>query len=124
MGISPIHFVTTPRIIGVTISVIALSIYFNLVAMVGGLILSTMISATKFSVLLHNIVHSLTFTDISISLVKSLLFGLIISLVCSYSGLSVKFSSTEVPQAATRGVVSSILSCFIINFFITLLFYL
>ncbi|MFH2012971.1 MAG: ABC transporter permease [Pseudomonadota bacterium] len=124
MGISPIHFIIAPRIIGVTIAVIVLSVYFNLVAMVGGLLLSTLITNSKFSIFLHNLATSLTLTDIFVSLLKSLIFGLIISLVCSYNGLSVRFSSTEVPQAATRGVVNSILSCFIINFIITLLFYL
>lgn len=124
MGISPVHFIIAPRIIAVTIAVMVLSVYFNLVAMVGGLVVSTLITTAKFSVFLHNLATYLTLTDVSVSLLKSLVFGLIISLVCSYNGLSVKFSSTEVPQAATRGVVNSILSCFIINFVITLLFYL
>ena len=124
MGISPVHFIIAPRIIAVTIAVMVLSVYFNLVAMVGGLVVSTLITTARFSVFLHNLAISLTLTDVSVSLLKSLVFGLIISLVCSYNGLSVKFSSTEVPQAATRGVVNSILSCFIVDFIITLLFYL
>ena len=124
MGIHPVHFIVAPRIIGVTISVIALSVYFNLVAVVGGLVISTLITTTKFSVFLHNLANSLTLLDMSISLLKSLIFGLVISLLCSYNGLSVRLSSTEVPQAATRGVVNSMLSCFIINCMITLFFYL
>jgi len=124
MGISPFYFIAAPRIIGVMIAIMALSIYFNLVAIVGGIIISTLITTTKFSVFLQNLINSLTLTDISISLLKSLIFGLIISLVCSYNGFSVRFSSTEVPQAATRGVVNSLLSCFIINCIITLFFYL
>ena len=124
MGINPIYFIVVPRIIGVTVAVTVLSVYFNLVAMVGGLTISTWITTTKFSVFLHNLTTSLTLTDLSVSLLKSLIFGLVISLVCSYNGLSVRFSSTEVPQAATRGVVNSLLSCFIINCVITLFFYL
>jgi ABC-type transporter Mla maintaining outer membrane lipid asymmetry permease subunit MlaE len=36
----------------------------------------------------------------------------------------VRYSSIEVPQMATRGVVSAILFCFISDVLLTLLFYL
>lgn len=124
MGINPVYFLVTPRIIGVTIAVICLSIYFDIVALLGGILVSMLILPVEFSTFLKELLASLSGGDLNVGFLKSLAFGLLISLTCTYHGLSVRYSPIEVPQAATRGVVSAILSCIIFNVAITLLFYL
>ena len=124
MGINPIYFIVAPRIIGVTVAVICLTIYFNAVALVGGFVFSELILPTDLPIFLNELIISLTLTDLVFGILKSAVFGLLTELTCTYHGLTVRYSSTEVPQVATRGVVSAILAIIIFNVSLTLLFYL
>lgn len=124
MGINPIYFLVTPRIIGVTIAVICLTIFFDFIALFGGFLIAMLILPIDFTTFLKELMSSLTGIDLSVGFLKSLAFGMLISLTCTYHGLNVRFSPIEVPQVATKGVVSAILSCIIFNVAITILFYL
>lgn len=123
MGINPIYFIVAPRVIGVTMAVVCLSIYFNIVALLGGFIVSKLILTVTLPVFLRELVAWLTATDLVFGTLKSAIFGLLIALTCTYHGLKVRYSPIEVPQMATRGVVSAILFCFTFNALLTLLFY-
>jgi phospholipid/cholesterol/gamma-HCH transport system permease protein len=124
MGINPIYFIVTPRIIGVAIAVIGLAMVFNLVALTAGFFISQWILPISFAGYLRGITGTITAADLTFGFLKSTLFGLWIAVTCTYHGLSVRTSPTEVPQAATRGVVSAMLFCFAINALLTILFYL
>ena len=124
MGIDTRLFIVAPRILGVTTAVICLSLYFNLIALIGGFIVAKLILITSFSSFTRILFTSITGTDLLISLLKSFLFGNLIALVCIYQGFSVNISSTEVPQATTRAMVQTLFLVFLANSLLTLLFYL
>ena len=124
MGINPVYFIVTPRIIGVSVAVVCLTLYFNAVAFVGGFLVSEFILPTDSPVFLRELIVSITITDLVFGILKSVIFGLLIALICTYHGLTVRYSSIEVPQVATRGVVSAILAIIVFNVLLTLLFYL
>jgi phospholipid/cholesterol/gamma-HCH transport system permease protein len=124
MGINPIYFIVAPRIIGVTIAVICLNLYFKAVALLGGFIISKLVLTISLPVFLRELMASVRVVDLVFGLLKSLIFGLLIALTCTYHGLRVRYSSIEVPQVAARAVVSAILFCFMSNALLTLLFYL
>lgn len=124
MGINPVYFVVTPRIIGVTLAVVFLNFYFNFIALIGGFVVSKWTLTLTFDAFLGGLVNSLTTRDLGFGILKSAIFGMVIALTCTYHGLTVRLSPIEVPQAATRGVVSAILSCVIFNVLLTLLVYL
>ncbi len=124
MGINPVYFIVTPRIIGVTIAVICLTTVFVTVGLLGGFWVSKLILPITFPAFLQALQNSLKAYDLLFGFLKSLIFGLLIALTCTYHGLTVRYSSIEVPQAATRGVVSAMLFCFATNALLTVLFYL
>lgn len=124
MGINPVYFIVTPRIIGVTIAVFCLTTVFIAVGLLGGFWVSKLILPITFSAFLQALQNSLKANDLLLGFLKSLIFGLLIALTCTHHGLTVRFSSIEVPQAATRGVVSAMLFCFATNALLTVLFYL
>jgi phospholipid/cholesterol/gamma-HCH transport system permease protein len=124
MGINPVYFIVTPRIIGVTVAVICLTIVFITVGLLGGFWVSKLILPITFPAFLQELEIALTASDLLFAFLKSLIFGLLISLTCTYYGLTVRYSLIEVPQAATRGVVSAMLFCFGTNALLTVLFYL
>ncbi len=124
MGINPVYFIATPRIIGVTVAVICLTIVFITVGLLGGFWVSKLILPITFPAFLRELEVALTAHDLLFAFLKSLIFGLLIALTCTYYGLTVRYSLIEVPQAATRGVVSAMLFCFGTNALLTILFYL
>jgi phospholipid/cholesterol/gamma-HCH transport system permease protein len=124
MGINPVYFIVTPRIIGVTIAVVCLTIIFITIGLLGGFWVSKLILPITFPAFLRELEVALTANDLLFAFLKSLIFGLLIALTCTYYGLTVRYSLIEVPQAATRGVVSAMLLCFGTNALLTMLFYL
>ena len=124
MGINPVYFIVSPRIIGVTIAVICLTTIFITVGLLGGFWVSKLILPITFPAFLQELQNSLKANDLLLGFLKSLVFGLLIALSCTYHGLTVRYSSIEVPQVATRGVVSAMLFCFATNALLTILFYL
>jgi phospholipid/cholesterol/gamma-HCH transport system permease protein len=124
MGINPVYFIVTPRIIGVTVAVICLTIIFITIGLLGGFWVSKLILPITFQAFLRELGVALTAHDLIFAFLKSLIFGLLIALTCTYYGLTVGYSLIEVPQAATRGVVSAMLFCFATNALLTVLFYL
>lgn len=124
MGISITRFLIFPRIIGFLIAILCLSVYFDIMAILGGFIISKIQLVTPFDVYIYRISLALSPSDVGISLMKCAVFGVIIAILSSYHGLRVKYCSTEVPQATTRAIVSSIVVCFLFNSAVTIIFYI
>lgn len=124
MGIDPMHYLVVPRVIGAAISVFVLTFYFEMISILGGYLLAGLGKNITFSVYLGSIIAAMGFIEISVSLLKSLLFGLIIGTVCSYYGLMVQKSITHIPQATTRAVIGSLRLVFVTDAVITFLFFM
>lgn len=119
MGIPAARYLVMPRIAGLTTSLLALLFFFQGTAVLGGLALSSLLFDLPFRAQLDNLAATLSFFDLSISLVKGLVFGLVIAAAACYHGLRVGTSITEVPQAATRAVIEALSLVVVINGFIT-----
>ena len=65
---------------------------------------------------------ALSAKEIMISTVKNILFGSIIATVSCYYGLAAD-NIREVPQAALKAVVSSMIATIVINLMVTIGFY-
>ena len=96
MGINPLHMIIFPRIIGCLAAMFCLTLYFNFVSILGGFIVSALLIKTSLYNLFNSLISALSIQDIFICISKSLSFGLIISLISCYHGLSVKVSPTEI----------------------------
>lgn len=119
LGIPAERYLILPRILGVAAAVVSLTLYAEVVAVAGGFLAGSL--AWGFSLEQYNegIVPFLTIREIGISVFKSFSFGLIIAGVCCSQGLSVEGSPTQIPQAATKGVMRSLLLVFLVDAVIT-----
>jgi len=122
-GISPIAYLVVSRIIGVVVAMIILTIYFNLIAVLGGWLFTRFFTNLEFRAFMNDFLSVLTMSHVLASIIKSALFGLIISIVSTYHGMSVHRASTEVPQRTIKAVVSSIFIVIISDIVITFLFW-
>ncbi|MGR3177304.1 MAG: ABC transporter permease [Candidatus Anammoxibacter sp.] len=123
MGINPIRYLIVPRIMGVTISMFALTFYFQITTIVGGLALYSLFSNISFYKHINDIFLTLSLYDIGASLFKSIIFGIFISTIACYHGLRVHSSITEIPQTTIAAVMQSLFSIFIIDSIIAIILF-
>ncbi len=123
MGINPYVLWILPRVVGGLISVSLLIVYFDFIAFLGGYFLSSMVVAIPFGTFIEAIIRSITLPDILSSVVKMIVYGISIPLTCSYYGFKPQ-TLFEIPIYVSKAVVRSLVYIFILNGFISVLFYL
>jgi phospholipid/cholesterol/gamma-HCH transport system permease protein len=119
MGIPADRYLILPRITGVTTSIVILTVYFVLSSFVGSFIVASVGWHIPYDQFVQGILSSLGLKEVVVLFTKSVLFGLFISAICCRYGLSVGRSATEIPQAATRAVMSSLFAVFLLDGLIT-----
>jgi phospholipid/cholesterol/gamma-HCH transport system permease protein len=124
VGISPVSYLIVPRFLGVTISLIILTIYFNIIGLFASFFITQFIKPIQMMEYFRNLIATLKASDIVVSLVKSFVFGVIISTVATYNAFKVKVASTEIPQVVIKAVGQGFVLCIIANVIITLLYYI
>ena len=115
MGISYYNYLLVPRILGVSLSVAALNVYFQAIAIGGGLFFSTMFQHISYWEHLNKFFDTLRPLDFLLSLIKGVLYGAAISASACFHGMSVTRSITEVPKATTLAVTNGILIVFLLD---------
>ncbi|MGC8764467.1 MAG: ABC transporter permease [Brevinematia bacterium] len=122
LGINTLRYIVFPRIAGMIVSILLLTIYFNAVGIIGGMIVGALFNIS-FEMFSRYVLNAINFFDIFMSLFKGGLFGIFISAISIYYGFQA-VTSTQVPQVATKAVVSSIFALFGFDLVITLVSYL
>ena len=124
VGINPISYLVVPRILGVTISVMALTIYFNFFGLFGSFLVSQLIKPVPFLEYFQSLLRTIQLRDILSMVLKSFVFGVIISVVATFQGFKVSLSVTEIPRAAIKAVGQGFVLCFLADALITLIYYI
>ena len=71
-GIHPLHYLAVPRLIGMTVSVLCLFIYFDICAMIGGYFFGWLLADIPFSNMINTLPAAIGGTDLLAGLVKGL----------------------------------------------------
>ncbi len=125
MGIHPLSFIVFPRVVGGILSVLCLSLYFDLVALGGGYFITRFLREDMPLVFyLESVIQAIAFEDVWLFFVKNTFSGAMIFVVCCYQGMLVQQSPHEVPQMTTRAVLNSMICVVAFNLMVTTLFYL
>jgi phospholipid/cholesterol/gamma-HCH transport system permease protein len=115
LGANPVASLVAPRAIACALAVPLLTVMLDASALVGGL--GAELAAGKLTAELYwsKSLIFLKLSDILPATLKTAVFGLLIGLVACWTGLKAGRSAEAVGQAATRGVVRSILAVFSAN---------
>jgi len=123
VGVNPISYLAAPRFLGVVASMVVLEVYFNVFGLLGSFVVVQVLRPIAFDEYFRNLFAVLTPGDLLSGFTKSLVFGVIISVVSLYRGFSVERSSTEVPVAGIKAVGSSFMLCIIADVVMTAIQY-
>lgn len=119
LGITTDSYLVMPRIIGVTTCMVILTVYFVLTVFIGSFAVASIGWHIPYDQLFQGIIASLGIKEIVMLFSKSVFFGMFVSAICCWYGLGVGRSATEIPQAATRAVMTSLFAVFVLDGLIT-----
>ncbi len=124
-GVDPMVYIVMPRVLGVVVSISCLTVIFVAVSFVSGYIFGFLMNITSgnASTFADSILAAVTRSDVMNLLAKTTLPGLMIGVICCKEGYSISGTASEVPQAATRGVVRSIVAVLLISAIISVFTY-
>ncbi len=119
MATNPVDYLVVPRFWGCTIMLFMLTIFTNVVGMIGGSIVAVhQIGLTLIS-FRDSILHMLLVQDLMGGLVKATVFGGIIGIIGCYKGFTTEGGAEGVGQSTTSAVVVSIMMILAVNYFLT-----
>jgi phospholipid/cholesterol/gamma-HCH transport system permease protein len=124
VGVNPIEHLAVPRFLGVTVSLFLLNIFFSIAGLAGSFAVAQIFNPMPASVYFGNLLANLTLSDIVISIIKSIGFGMIIAVVAVSHGFAVERATTEVPVAGLKAVGSAFGWCIILDVILAALYYI
>jgi len=123
MGLNPVRFLVTPRIIAAVLMTPLLSVYSDLVGVLGGAL--TMQSfAIPFSTFLTEVDSAVNLTDFLAGFIKSFVFAILVAGIGCLRGLQTAAGASAVGESATRAVVSGIILLVVVDGLFALAYYI
>jgi phospholipid/cholesterol/gamma-HCH transport system permease protein len=121
MGVSPIQYLLSPRLLASIIMVPLLTIVYTCVGMVGAWFVAINGLGVDPGIYLANIEEYLVAKDFWMGEIKGVCFGFLIAAISGDKGFFASGGARGVGQATTRAVVHSAVAVLIANFIITTL---
>jgi phospholipid/cholesterol/gamma-HCH transport system permease protein len=120
MAVNPVHRVVSPRFWGGFISMPILTMVFNAVAIYGAYLVGVKWLGLDTGAFWSNMQSSVDFhLDILNGIIKSIVFGLVITWIAVYQGYDAEPTSAGIAGATTRTVVYSSLAVLGLDFVLT-----
>jgi len=116
IAIDPIEFLVLPRMVAATFMLPVLTIFSDLLAIMGGMVVAKISMGVSFNVFTSGLKLLYRHQDLIGGLMKTFVFGFIIALMGCHSGFVTKGGAEGVGIATMRAVVASCLLILISNY--------
>ncbi|MEX2154174.1 MAG: ABC transporter permease, partial [Gemmatimonadaceae bacterium] len=112
LGVDPVQYMVIPRLAGCAISVALLALYFDAIAILGGMVATSWLAHLPPADYLESLRLGMSIWDVALVLLKGALFGVGTAAVCCWAGLRAARTPAAIPQSVTRGVVVAMVYVF------------
>jgi len=123
MGLNSVRYLVVPKYLALLVMMPCLTVFSDAAGILGGGAFTMYQLEHTFAMFLTATRDALVMRDISTGLIKSLVFGLVITTVGCYEGFSVKGGAEGVGKSATSSVVVSIFLIILADVIFTAIFY-
>lgn len=125
-GLDPFIYLVLPRVLGLTIAVFCLNLFFLTGSFISGYLFSTLLTPNigDPASFFQSILDSIDGLDLVNFLVKTLLPALFTGVICCHEGLSVSGSAAKIPTAIKRALANSVRALFLTSSLVSLLTYI
>jgi phospholipid/cholesterol/gamma-HCH transport system permease protein len=120
LGVDPVQYLVIPRLAGCAVSVALLAVYFDFIAIIGGMFATSWLAQLSPADYLESLRMGMSTWDVPLVLLKGALFGLGTAGVCCWAGLRAARTPTAIPQSVTRGVVIAMVYVFAVTALFTI----
>jgi phospholipid/cholesterol/gamma-HCH transport system permease protein len=122
MSIDPVHLVVTPRVLAMVSVMPLLSALFIVCGILGGWLVGVGLMGIDPGTYLSSLEDAVEFSeDVAGSLLKAVVFGVLVGLIATYRGYTSEPTSAGVSAATTSTVVIASVAILIVDYFITAL---
>lgn len=118
MGVNTKQYLIAPRLVAAVFCMPLLTALFDFMAMVGSWFLCTKLVGLDHAVFMSKIRDTVEIHHIAEGLIKSALFGFMFAVICTYKGFFTSGGAKGVGEATNRGVVISMVTIIIIDYFL------
>ena len=116
-------FPVSPRVLSCLIAFPILNLLAIIFSLSGGFLVANLISGLGLDSYLLSIREQASIYDFMVSLLKSLIFGLLVASVSCFYGLKAEGGSSGVGQYTTKAVVQSLVLLFCLDYILSYLFF-
>jgi phospholipid/cholesterol/gamma-HCH transport system permease protein len=124
MALDPVAFLVVPKFLAMAVMLPCLVIWADLMGLLGGALFGVVAGGFTFGGYMLATRDALLLRDITSGVIKSLVFGMVITAVGCHEGFATGSGAEEVGRSTTSAVVISILLIILIDLIFTALFYL
>jgi phospholipid/cholesterol/gamma-HCH transport system permease protein len=110
MGLAPMEFLVVPRLLAMSVMMPLLCVYADVVTWIGGATIGIGMLDLNPTLYWIESKQAVTMTDVTLGIVKSLVFGILIAVAGCMQGMRAERNAAAVGQAATSAVVLSIVA--------------
>ena len=119
MAVDPMRYVAVPRFLGGAISMPLLTAIFTMVGLLGADLVAVELMGVDVGSYWQQLQNALDLEDVYEGIIKSVVFGLVASLLAVWEGYNCRPTAEGVGRATTRTVVITAIVVLIFNFMIT-----
>ena len=123
MALEPVHFLVAPKFLAMILMMPCLTTWADFMGVVGGGFFGVTNAGFTWASYFRATLHALVLRDIVTGLIKSVMFGLVITAVGCQEGFETGLGSEEVGRSTTSAVVKSIFLVIVVDLIFTALFY-
>jgi phospholipid/cholesterol/gamma-HCH transport system permease protein len=123
MALDPVRFLVVPKLLAMLVMLPCLTLWADAMGVLGGALFGLTNAGFTLGGYLHATMDALVLRDIVTGLIKSLMFGLVITMVGCQEGFRTGLGSEEVGRSTTAAVVMSIFMVILVDLVFTTLFY-
>jgi phospholipid/cholesterol/gamma-HCH transport system permease protein len=122
MSIEPVHFVVAPKVVAFVVCMPLLSALFIVLGLAGGYLVGVLFLGVDAGGYVSSLQQTVELgEDVVPSLVKSVVFGVLVGLIAAYRGFHAEPHSAGVSRATTSTVVVASVTTLIVDYFLTAL---
>jgi len=116
LGIDPIHYLVVPRVVGLSLSILALTIYFISFTLLSGYLFAFLEGVPLLpGDYFRQLADALLWQDFVLLALKTISFGALIAIVTCYQGLAQRLRLEEVSRATTSAVAKCVIGVVLLD---------
>jgi phospholipid/cholesterol/gamma-HCH transport system permease protein len=122
MGIHPVGYLVAPRFLAACLMLPACTVMFDLSALIGGYVVGVYQFNISHESWMDVTKQFVSLSNFTFGIAKSVIFAVIITLVCCFKGFTVKGSGMEVGRATMQAIVISLILIIFSDFVMSMVY--